>query len=723
MKFLELTQKKGQPTHFVAGLKKTIAQLYSKFSFREIIITMFLLLTWFFDWITIADSRSPNIVFFLTDDWGFNDVGYHLNTDTQTPFIDSLAQDESLIIEKYYAMPLCTQTRAAFLTGRHPMRYGLQEAIISYESNYALTKKEVLLSQEFQTQGYKTHLVGKWHLGYMTWDYTPTYRFFDTFLGYYGAALYYYEHTGSDSDGYEAFDLHYNKEYYDVPHKNSLDIWSEYCQEIITEQSQSQSISNNINYNDEPFFLYIAWQGSHVPSESDKKYFDLYSKNLTNEEISEQFTRLTFQAQTTQTDRLFKSIIENLKESGIWNDTIVVFSSDNGAENGYGDNGPLRGKKGTILEGGVRQSAFITGGYIPDEIKGKVFDEYPIHVTDWYPTLLYASELKLLSKNDGQTLDGKNIWKLLMTATKDSRNYFRYRQNYFKSSKMNLIEDESDEIDEIYDSFYLENDFDKISELYDGDLDELLSITRNREMLINVDSYNCSNEICGALIYGGRWKIVYNNNRQLSDDESCFWERTFETSTYDILGCGGIPSDVNTSNCLCMNKICLFDLVNDPCEYYDVSHDSDDNVKLTQKLYLLLKDYYDIQTYPLMGIIGDVNDTSIVKPRSHNGTIGWWAPWDKTDDWKDLQFEKVLDTFYIAHYEQELYNHHDIEKDSHSTIYFHFFIVLILMGAVMVNFCDNDKSKGTQFEYQEIQDHVEVNIDEHSPILQHIDSA
>ena len=108
----------------------------------------------------LTTSKSPNVVFFMTDDWGFNDVGYHLNTDTKTPFIDQLARDESLIIEKYYAMPLCTMTRAALLTGRYPMRYGLQESLIFYESNYALTRKEILISQEFQTQGYTTHLVG-----------------------------------------------------------------------------------------------------------------------------------------------------------------------------------------------------------------------------------------------------------------------------------------------------------------------------------------------------------------------------------------------------------------------------------------------------------------------------------------------------------------------------------------------------------------------------------
>ena len=96
----------------------------------------------------------------MTDDWGFNDVGYHENTDTSTPFIDNLAVEDSLMIEKYYAYPLCSITRAALLTGRYPMRYGMQDFVLTYESNYALTKTETLIGQEFQHHGYTTHIIG-----------------------------------------------------------------------------------------------------------------------------------------------------------------------------------------------------------------------------------------------------------------------------------------------------------------------------------------------------------------------------------------------------------------------------------------------------------------------------------------------------------------------------------------------------------------------------------
>ena len=104
--------------------------------------------------------KNPNVIIFMTDDWGFNDVGYHRNTDTSTPFIDHLAVHDSILIEKYYAYPLCTITRCALLTGRYPMRYGMQDNVLSFESNYALTKRETLLAEEFQQQGYTTHVIG-----------------------------------------------------------------------------------------------------------------------------------------------------------------------------------------------------------------------------------------------------------------------------------------------------------------------------------------------------------------------------------------------------------------------------------------------------------------------------------------------------------------------------------------------------------------------------------
>jgi arylsulfatase A-like enzyme len=131
------------------------------------------------------DHPHPNIIFMLCDDCGFNDFGFNHNTETKTPFLDSLVLDEALLIDTHYVSKLCSPSRAAFLTGRYPSTLGLQHGILKQTTHYSLTRQVSTLSNEFQAQGYSTHAIGKWHLGFQAWEYTPTYRGFDTFDGFY----------------------------------------------------------------------------------------------------------------------------------------------------------------------------------------------------------------------------------------------------------------------------------------------------------------------------------------------------------------------------------------------------------------------------------------------------------------------------------------------------------------------------------------------------------
>ena len=258
----------------------------------------------------------------------------------------------------------------------------------------------------------------------MSWDYTPTNRGFDTFLGYYGGALYYYDHFGYDMD-FDGYDIRDNTLEYKKSKDNSkysLHIWSEHVQSIINEVAEKQDMDiendNDDNMDDSPFFMYVGWQGSHMPSEYQENIYQQYSKNLTEEEKDLNLKRLAFQSQTTETDVLFGDIVNTLKKRNLWDNTLVIFCSDNGAGSEYGDNTPLRGEKGTLWEGGVRVPAFISGGYLPTYLRGKVLDSYPVHVTDWYKTLLSAVGLDVVvSKNE---IDGEDVWDLLKTSYKSS---------------------------------------------------------------------------------------------------------------------------------------------------------------------------------------------------------------------------------------------------------------------------------------------------------------
>eukprot|EP01084_Bolivina_argentea_P013143 24631_1 len=114
-------------------------------------------------------EKSPNILFIFGDDLGFNDLGYHGCSDTNTPFIDKLVSNEGLIISNNYVSRVCSPTRASFLSGRYPSHLGLQNDMFSPQYPVSLTRQVSLLSNEFQNAQYSTHMIGKWHLGLQSW--------------------------------------------------------------------------------------------------------------------------------------------------------------------------------------------------------------------------------------------------------------------------------------------------------------------------------------------------------------------------------------------------------------------------------------------------------------------------------------------------------------------------------------------------------------------------
>lgn len=326
-----------------------------------------------------AAPTKPDIVFILADDLGNADVGWH-GSDFKTPVLDKLAAGGAKL-EQLYAMPVCTPARAALMTGRYPIRSGLQMNIIRPTSKYGLPLEERTLAQALHEAGYTTVLCGKWHLGSFEKAYWPNQRGFDHFYGFLGGSEDYFTHKvhgkGEVLDWYRDGELNHDEGY-------STHLLAREAVSIIKQQPK-----------DNPLFLYVAFNAVHGPLECPDEYLKGYPQ------LSGQ--RQILAGMTTALDEACGKIFAALDETGRRENSIIVFCSDNGPMP-PGRALPLRGFKSSLYEGGIRSPGLVSwDGHIKP---GTVINE-PIHLVDWYPTLL---KLAGGSLEQNLPLDGKDIW-------------------------------------------------------------------------------------------------------------------------------------------------------------------------------------------------------------------------------------------------------------------------------------------------------------------------
>ncbi|XP_046355962.1 arylsulfatase B-like [Haliotis rufescens] len=337
-----------------------------------------------------AAGRPRHIVFIVADDLGWNDIGFH-NPDIITPNIDKLAR-EGLLLNHHYVQPLCSPSRAAFMSGYYPFKTGLQHEVILNNQPVCLPLNITTLPQKLKELGYATHMVGKWHNGFCSWNCTPTYRGFDSFFGYYNALEDYYTHV---TGGF----LDYRNNTSPVTTDNgtySTLRFTDVATDIIERHNQSQ-----------PLFLYLAYQAVHEPIEVPAKYEAMYP-NIKTE------NRRKFSGMVSALDEAVGNVTETLKQRGLMDDTLILFTADNGgAVDAYGNNYPLRGGKFTLYEGGTRAVGFMYGSGL--QKTGTVFDGM-IHAVDWLPTLTAAAGGTPVSDRDGI-----NLWPSLSTASPSPR--------------------------------------------------------------------------------------------------------------------------------------------------------------------------------------------------------------------------------------------------------------------------------------------------------------
>lgn len=321
---------------------------------------------------------KPNIVFIIADDLGWKDVGYH-GGDIETPNIDRLAR-EGTRLNQFYVQPVCSPTRSSLMTGRYPMRYGLQVGVVRPWARYGLALRERTLAQALKETGYRTAICGKWHLGHLSPEYLPTSRGFDHQYGHYNGALHYFTHV---RDG--GLDWHRD----DRPAREEG-----YTTDLIAEESVRLIERHDVS---RPLFLYVPFNAPHSPFQAPQAYIDKY-KHMRRK------NRRVYAAMVTCMDHAVGRIVAALNKRGMTRDTLMVFCSDNGGVGGVADNGPLRGHKAQLYEGGVRVPAVAVW---PGVLKaGAVVDE-PLHIVDMYPTLLGLAGAKL---EQPLPIDGKDAW-------------------------------------------------------------------------------------------------------------------------------------------------------------------------------------------------------------------------------------------------------------------------------------------------------------------------
>ncbi len=336
------------------------------------------------------EAAPPNIVFFLADDLGWQDVGFH-GSEIQTPNLDRLAA-EGTQLDQFYVQPVCSPTRGALLTGRYPMRLGLQCGVVRPWADHGLPLEERTLPRALREAGYTTAICGKWHLGHARREQLPMARGFDHQYGHYNGALDYFTHLREDVLDWHRDDRPLEEEGY-------------------TTTLIGQEATRLVNEHDfaSPLFLYVPFNAPHSPLQAPDEYLERYAD-------IQDAKRQKYAAMVTALDDAVGEVVSALDERNVRDQTLILFCSDNGGPEELGaNNGPLREGKSTLYEGGVRVPAVACWpGVVP---AGEVTSGM-IHIVDMYPTLLGLAGVSLDQK---LPLDGVDVWSVITRQAESPR--------------------------------------------------------------------------------------------------------------------------------------------------------------------------------------------------------------------------------------------------------------------------------------------------------------
>ena len=341
-------------------------------------------------------AETPNLVLILTDDQGYQDVGFNGCTDIPTPNLDSLATNGVVFTDGYVSFPVCGPSRAGLLTGRYQDRFGFttNPSIDPGNPVAGLPLEEETLAQVLQKVGYKSAVIGKWHMGTHP-HFHPHKRGFDHFFGFLAGGLNYLPELLTLNDFSEVTrKWHWYKMKIERDgEKIEIDDYvtaglSEAAVGFIRKEAKARN----------PFFVYLAYNAPHAPLQATEKYLSRFTH-------IEDKDRRTYAAMVSAVDDGVGKILETLREEGLEENTLVVFLSDNGGAitKNASNNAPLRGAKSDLFEGGIRVPfAMQWKGTLPP---GLTYEE-PIISLDIFGTMAALTNVPI---SEDRPLDGVNL--------------------------------------------------------------------------------------------------------------------------------------------------------------------------------------------------------------------------------------------------------------------------------------------------------------------------
>lgn len=374
-------------------------------------------------------SQPPHIVFVLTDDLGFHYPSYQGNKKVRTPTLDKLARDEGIVLNGTYMYKYCSPSRGSLMTGRYPWKLASSRCnFIPSSIPEGIHRDYVFLPEHLAQANYRSVHIGKWHLGFHEPSYTPVGRGFNASFGFLEGGEDHWTHRCGASQlnchvdglGSQYFDL-WDQNETNFPGSRALgkngtkDDESTYSGFIFTERAVHEIERHAETSTDQSLFLYLALHNTHAPVEAPQRFVEMY-------EDVDDIKEKTFLAMVSVVDESFKNVTDALRRANMWNNSIVVWTTDNGSPiQVAGSNKPLRGGKGTNFEGGVRVPGFVTGGFVRNhDMCGRTLNGL-VHVSDWFATFSELAGLGASAPTNGPAApDSISMLAYLMGVTSTS---------------------------------------------------------------------------------------------------------------------------------------------------------------------------------------------------------------------------------------------------------------------------------------------------------------